>query len=665
MKKHRAGRIAALMAAAMLLSLALSVSAAAAVPLQITRDLESEIEVTAGETVALSVEAVGGSGSISYQWYSSAGPLNCVAPTVSFTVSTDDVIYCVVRSGNQVVESTHCALRVSVPYDPGVKPTVPRISVQPLSINLKYGQTGILSVKATCKNQAAGLGLVYQWYCSPVMDVRYASPISGATSPSYVVPASYTPSRLYYACKIYSTNGVDKSAEVFTNVATVYCGELAITKHPTGESVTAGGKATFIARADGAASFQWRIVRNDGSNGFFRADEAPMYISGLQVIGADTDTLVLANIPESMNGMSIICVFYADAARTQFKITNSALLTVRPKPTPTPVPYVPKVTATPTAAPAVRKTILAPSISLRPEINVSGDGNGVSLAVSAVDNNSGGTSLKYQWYRNTKNSNSGGTAISGARSASYIPADSFDGKYYYVSVWATDGTTTSKVAYSEPVLLDSSIIGRGTLLAPSISVRPEVALSENGRNALLSILAVDNNDGTELEFQWYRNTVNSNSGGTAISSAHYESYSPILLNSDRYYYVTVWATDGEKTSKVACSEPVLVSKTALTGNSLLAPSVSVRPELITSADGKSVSLTVRAVDNNSADTELQFQWYKSKTNSVSGGVIISGADEASYVPKLSADYKYYYVAVWATDGDRTSKVAYSGPVLVS
>ncbi len=658
MKKYHAGRIAALISAAVLFILVLSASAAADHPLRLTQDLEPVCEVTRGENAVFSVEAVGGR-HITYQWYNNAGAFGWEYPSVSFPAYADDEIYCVVSSGEESVESTHCAVTVR---EPSVPLPVPRITVQPVSVNLSYGQSAILSVQADCMGQGAGVELAYQWYSSPLLDGRYAAPIKGATSSTYVIPPSYTPSKLYYICMIHSTNGVDVSQDVCSDVATVYCGDLNITKHPTGETVKPGGKATFIARAEGAVALQWRIVRNDGSFSFFRADEAPSYINGLKVYGVDTDTLVLDNIPASMNGMSVLCVFYADAARTQFKVSNSALITVTaPSPTPAVTSYIPKATPTP----SVGKTLLAPSISVRPELVASEDGQIVSLAVNAVDNNASGTYLRYQWYRNSKNSRSGGTAVSGARSASYVPEDPSDGKYYYVGVWATDGSTTSKAAYTEPVLLDASRTDRGVLLAPSISVRPEITVSENGRNAHLSILAVDNNDDTaELDFQWYRNTRNSNIGGTAVSSAHYESYNPIILNGDRYYYVGVWATDGERTSKVVYSEPVLVSKSALRSAVLLAPSISVRPELISSKDGKSASLSVAAVDNNDG-TELQYQWYRNSRSSNSGGTAIAGADSASFAPPASSGSKYYYVGVWATDGDSTSKVAYSEAILVN
>ena len=515
MKRFRTRHLAVLLITAMLFTLVLSVSAAAD-NLQIIRNLDSSRSVAYGETVTLSVEAVGGDGPISYQWYCSTGKLDGYgsnSPSISFKVYSNNTVWCVVSSGYWTVPSNQCSLIVNGSgggggiLDPTAPVTTPQIVTQPKSVTVKPGQSTTLSVQATCAYQNVGVKLEYQWYSNTTADMRYATPIAGATSPTYTVPAStptyilpdpYNPgasavspsTKTYYTCVIHSTNGVDISQDVYTDIVYVYCGEMNITKHPTGETVKPGGKATFIARADGAAAFQWRIVRNDGSNNFYRADEAPSYINGLQVYGVNTDTLVLSNIPASMNGMSVICVFYSDTARTQYKITNSAKITVTaPAPTPTPAAssYVPgTAVASPAVsrAPAANVTILAPTISVQPEGAVLAEGQNTSLAVVAADDNPSGTQLKYQWYKNDKNSNTGGTAIAGAQAASYVPETLSGNKYYYVGVWATDGTKTSKVVYSSPVAV--------TYNAPAAtpSPTPTPAPVRGNEKSLMSQLAL-------------------------------------------------------------------------------------------------------------------------------------------------------------------------------
>ncbi|MFX8620576.1 hypothetical protein ABTM24_20455, partial [Acinetobacter baumannii] len=73
--------------------------------------------------------------------------------------------------------------------------------------------------------------------------------------------------------------------------------------------------------------------------------------------------------------------------------------------------------------------------------------------------------LTYQWYSNSTASNSGGTLISGATSASYTPSNTLAGTtYYYCIVTSLSCTTTSNV---------SGAITVNT--APSITTQPSTA----------------------------------------------------------------------------------------------------------------------------------------------------------------------------------------------
>ena len=72
----------------------------------------------------------------------------------------------------------------------------------------------------------------------------------------------------------------------------------AVEKPPSPEAVNEWESAVFIARANGAALFAWRIVSSDGT-ALYDAAAAPEYFPGLRVQGADTDTLTLLDIPSS------------------------------------------------------------------------------------------------------------------------------------------------------------------------------------------------------------------------------------------------------------------------------------------------------------------------------------------------------------------------------
>lgn len=135
----------------------------------------------------------------------------------------------------------------------------------------------------------------------------------------------------------------------------------AVEKDPAPEAVNEWESAVFIARAYGAALFAWRIVSPDGTT-LYDAAAAPEYFPGLRVQGADTDTLTLLDIPSSLDGWQVECLF-TDAAGKKALSERASLtvypvgLTVAPDPTPTPdISPTPDPTPTPDVTPTPEVT---------------------------------------------------------------------------------------------------------------------------------------------------------------------------------------------------------------------------------------------------------------------------------------------------------------------
>ena len=140
-----------------------------------------------------------------------------------------------------------------------------------------------------------------------------------------------------------------------------------VEKAPSPEAVNEWESAVFVARANGAALFAWRIVSPDGTT-LYDAAAAPEYFPGLRVQGADTDTLTMLDIPSSLDSWQVECLF-TDASGEK-ALSGRASLTVYPvgptaspeptptpdvTPTPTPTP-TPDVTPTPTPSPTPEPT---------------------------------------------------------------------------------------------------------------------------------------------------------------------------------------------------------------------------------------------------------------------------------------------------------------------
>ena len=194
-----------------------------------------------------------------------------------------------------------------------------------------------------------------------------------------------------------------------------------ITKHPTGETVDEGGTAKFVARANDATEITWRLVSPDTTS-TYTAQEAPAYFLGLTVEGIGTETLTLGNIPASLNGWAVEARFTGPSGTSY---SNGAVIHV------------------------TNATMKVPVITVQPQPAGAKVGEEVSLTVTATDPN-GGT-LRFQWYKNTENSNQGGTAVVGATASTLLPEQEVGTVYYYVGVSSVRDTVNSDEIYSNAV----------------------------------------------------------------------------------------------------------------------------------------------------------------------------------------------------------------------
>ena len=155
-----------------------------------------------------------------------------------------------------------------------------------------------------------------------------------------------------------------------------------------------------------------------------------------------------------------------------------------------------------------------------------------SLSVSAIV--SAGSTLTYQWYSNTSNSNGGGTLVGGATSESFpIPTTltAAGSPYYYFCEVGAAGAT--------PVRSNAATV---TVNAPPvIDIRQHPAYRTFTEGAITGNLTVAASvtGGATLTYQWYSNTSNSNTGGTIIGGETNSSFTiPIALTAEGspYYY---------------------------------------------------------------------------------------------------------------------------------
>lgn len=158
-----------------------------------------------------------------------------------------------------------------------------------------------------------------------------------------------------------------------------------------------------------------------------------------------------------------------------------------------------------------------------------------------------------------------------------------------------------------------------------------------GTPTTLSVLSGD----PDATYQWYSNTVKSNTGGLLLLGETNTSYTPnTAVEGTQYYYAVV-------------SSATTICNSNVSGYVRVGIEITTQPANFnqTIIQNSSVSsLNIVATGNS-----ITYQWYKNLSNSNTGGTLITGATASSYVP-LSTDLgtTYYYVVV---SGDNTVLVS--------
>lgn len=99
--------------------------------------------------------------------------------------------------------------------------------------------------------------------------------------------------------------------------------EIVITKHPTGEVLSAGGNTWFIAHADNADTLTWMLVSPDGV--YYALEDAEALMPGLRLEVLPKDTLGVSNVPEALDGWGVVAWFFGPGGTAE---TSIAYITV-------------------------------------------------------------------------------------------------------------------------------------------------------------------------------------------------------------------------------------------------------------------------------------------------------------------------------------------------
>ena len=327
-----------------------------------------------------------------------------------------------------------------------------------------------------------------------------------------------------------------------------------------------------------------------------------------------------------------------------------------------------------------------PSITVQPSGGTWNVDTEDTFPLTVTASSPDGGTLSHQWYRNTVNSNSGGSPIGNNATLTLAKANHLYNEdcYFYAVVTNTitnngDGGEKTADTVSDVVKVTVS----GNLVnarPPTISVQPQGGMWEIDKEDEFTLtVTADVTDGGTPSFQWYKAENANSTSGEEIDG---ETDETLTLDKNDYeagdtlyFYVVVTntITDNGDGGQKTMAETSSVATVTVTDNTKVTPTVNAAAPNITTqpaatgtwsnAAGSTHTRTVAAASTDGGT--ISFQWYSNTSNSNTGGSVLSGQTSAALTLQ-SASYPtagtyYFYAVVTNTNnnvnGNKTATAA--------
>ena len=250
---------------------------------------------------------------------------------------------------------------------------------------------------------------------------------------------------------------------------------------------------------------------------------------------------------------------------------------------------------------------------------------GVAIPSALTVTFSGGTGTpSYQWYSNTNNSTTGGTAV-GTNSSSYTPpVFNTAGTYYYYVVISLNGSGCGNI---------TSQVAQVTVVSdPTITTQPLTTQTQCQSSAATPLVVVASGGIGTFTYQWYSNISPSNSGGSLIPGATTDTYLPSTTSVGTIYYYCVITQTG-----VGCNVTSAVATVIVVSS----PIITTQPQSATVCAGSALAPLTIAYSNGTGTAS--YQWYDDN------GLIV-GATNASYTPTNTVTTNFYCIITFSSGG---------------
>jgi hypothetical protein len=543
--------------------------------------------VCVGATLnAYSVSYTGGTGTPSYQWYSSAsnstinGTAIPGAVAAAYTPGANAVgqnyYYCVLTFNSL----TGCSTLTSNAGQVNILAN-PTFSISPIASQTicQGANPQTLSFTTTGGSGTA----TYQWY--NVVNSNY-TPIIGANGLTYTPSASLPAGTYNYAVAM--TQNASGCSTGFSSNSQLVVLPQPVVSTPQGGVYCQGGSisqplSVSVTGGNGASNYQWYQSTTNNNSG------------GTAINGATNSSFTpsLANF----GTLYYYCVVSQNAGCT----ATSAVATVVSNPSPV-------ISTQPTA----NQTICV----------------GSSPTPLTTSYTGGVGTPSYQWYVNSLNTTLGGSSIGGAISNTYIPSNQvgLGSNYYYCVVTLSNSSCPQAT---------TNVATVNTVANPSLNGPTSATYCQSTGAAQPLSVSASGGNGTTYNYQWYNNVNNANFGGSPISGATNPSYTPTINGSSTYYYCVV-TQPGGCLSASAVASVAIVPAPSITSQPLVGQTLCVggTPQTLSIA-------TTGGVANPS------YQWYSNTVNTLTNAQAITNANSANFNPAAvsSTGTTYYFCEV--------------------
>ena len=548
-----------------------------------------------GQAETFTIDLVGGLGNPTYQWFSNTTNTNtggtAIAGATNNTydtgvLSTIGVFYYYIEV---TLDGIGCDLATSEVFTVHVVQD-PVIDTQAIASQEICQNTTLEALEVTASGDANTGDFSYQWFLNTTNSNTGGTAITGANANVYNPDNTTVGSFFYYVV----VNQTASGCQVTSAVATIIVNEgPSITTQPVGSEICLDGTANTLEvltqNGVGTPTYQWY------------ASTTNAYDLTNPIVGATNSTF---DPPTNTVGEIFYFVVVSFEGGCDPIQSSIALVNTVPEPTAT---------------------------AVNPEQTICVDGQAETFTIDLVGGLGNPT---YQWFSNTTNTNTGGTAIAGATNNTYDTGvlSTIGVFYYYIEV-TLDGIGCD--------LATSEVFTVHVVQDPVIDTQA-IASQEICQNTTLEALEVtasgDANTG-DFSYQWFSNTTNSNTGGTAITGANANVYNPdnTTVGSFFYYVVVNQTASGcQVTSAVAT---IIVNE---------GPSITTQPV------GSEICLdgtanTLEVLTQNGVGTPT-YQWYASTTNAYDLTNPIVGATNSTFDPPTNTVGEIFYFVVVSFEG---------------